>query len=692
MNADSDSAKTDVQPVESRGPLSSIENIQRDVSRIAQSLRRTTVPHRDVGPSSGQLRTDVAAAPPETGSASQQENSQPFAVYLTKWTQRLEQLVAGCTSYEDGLNQCADLLRTHFSFVGHYRAAGNRIGDVAQLDGLTVPVEGLDKGLQQSLAGCADQAVRGNQRTAAELSADSRILAVPVQGRPGSVLVGISGAESSEPGRAELLLDLVAGQLTRWVYRENVAASERGARHVAALVELIAHLDKCRDIRAGAGRLSRELQRYLHAERVVIGHCEDAESSCVLISDTAQTTINRLTEESQLIQAALEESIARQTPAVWPPQDAERRHALLAHRQVAEHLEQPAVVSCPLTVDDDKTIGAVLLTFAEIPSSPAEVGESAEANEDSDSVQRARQFLAGAAGPIAATLALLDRTAPGLWQYLHRGWRKVYSEQRRRTAGIVVASLLTVMLLPLHYQIDCDAELQPVSRRFVAAPFDGTLQECLVRPGDYVRKDTLLAVMDEREIEYELAGIQADVSRARTEQNAYRAEHEFSEAAIAAHEVERLQQRSELLRYRSDNLELRSPIDGIVVEGDHKDAEGVPLKTGDSLFEIAPLDAMTIEVFVPEEDIRWVRAGMTLQLQLDAMPASIVPAHVVRIHPGAELRDHENVFVVEAEIANSDGLYRPGMRGSVTIESDRHLLGWNLFHKPGARLMGWLGW
>jgi len=361
-------------------------------------------------------------------------------------------------------------------------------------------------------------------------------------------------------------------------------------------------------------------------------------------------------------------------------------------------------------VEDGPAVGAIVLLFdkqtplehhgsgASVDTITPSIDDDAEhagkvrAESLQEQTASAAQFLTASNGPVSATLALLDRTAPGLSQYLHRAWRKIYTTRRRRTVGIVTGLVTAVMLLPLHYEVDCDAELQPVSRRFVAAPFEGTLRECRVRPGEYVQKDTLLAVMDEREIEYELAGLVADISRARTEQNTHRSGHEYSDAKIAAHEVERLRQRSELLEYRSENLELRSPIDGIVVSGDLKDSEGVPLKTGDSLFEIAPLDKMTIEIAIPEEDMRQVSVGMPVQLTLDAMPSEQLHSRIIRIHPAAELRDHENVFIAEAEILNEDETYRPGMRGSATIQSHRHPLGWNLFHKPVARLTGWLGW
>jgi len=273
-----------------------------------------------------------------------------------------------------------------------------------------------------------------------------------------------------------------------------------------------------------------------------------------------------------------------------------------------------------------------------------------------------------------------------------RSCRSAFSVHRLRTVACVAGVIASILMLPLRYTIDCDAELQPVARRFVAVPFDGTLRKCLVRPGDVVTQDMLLAQMDEREIRWEIAGIQADLSRARNERDTHLADHKVGDAEIARHETARLRNRSELLSYRSDNLELRSPIDGIVISGDHRNEEGIPLSTGDTLFEIAPMDRMIIEVAIPEEDIRWARPGMSVSLQLDAAPATLFDAEIIRIHPRAELKDSENVFIAEAEIDNFDGLLRPGMRGGARIRADRNLLGWNLFHKPVAYLVGWLGW
>ena len=101
---------------------------------------------------------------------------------------------------------------------------------------------------------------------------------------------------------------------------------------------------------------------------------------------------------------------------------------------------------------------------------------------------------------------------------------------------------------------------------------------------------------------------------------------------------------------------------------------------------------MVVEIAIPEDDVRHVRAGMTVRLTLDALPSEKVEATIAKVHPRAELRDHDNVFIAEAQISNSERKLRPGMRGSSDVSTGTRTLGWNLFHKPVAAALGWLGW
>jgi multidrug resistance efflux pump len=257
-------------------------------------------------------------------------------------------------------------------------------------------------------------------------------------------------------------------------------------------------------------------------------------------------------------------------------------------------------------------------------------------------------------------------------------------------AGIVL--LIAVLCCPWPYRVKCDCELQPVVRRYVAAPFDATLERSYVEPGDLVSQDQLLARIDGREIRWELAGMAAEQTKASKQRDGHRAAHEFGSAEVARYEMERLALKTELLEYRGDNLDIRSPIDGIVITGDLKKAEGVPLTVGQTLFEIAPLDRMIVEIAVPEEEIRHVRTGQAVEIVLEAFPRERLQGTLARIHPRSELKETEHVFVAEFDLSNPDARLRPGMHGKARISTPSHPLAWNLFHKPWEKMLYWMGW
>ena len=182
------------------------------------------------------------------------------------------------------------------------------------------------------------------------------------------------------------------------------------------------------------------------------------------------------------------------------------------------------------------------------------------------------------------------------------------------------------------------------------------------------------------------------LARAEKERDAAMAGHKTSSAQLAELEMRRMQLQMQLLEHRLENLAIRSPIDGIVVAGDLEKAEGAPLTIGQSLFEIAPLERMVCEVSIPEKEIAYVQAGMPAAVHLDACPDRTMEGRLQVIHPQAELRNEESVFVADMELENPQELLRPGMNGSAKVTSGRRSLGWILFHEPWSRVRRALAW
>ncbi|MFY9254157.1 MAG: efflux RND transporter periplasmic adaptor subunit [Fuerstiella sp.] len=582
-------------------------------------------------------------------------------------------------------------------YVGWFQPAGDRIGESAKLRQLNHSATETPQALSHSLQTLANVASL-KQILAVQMLPDNSACAVatPVAGADGQCLVVTFAVPNGAPNAAAVqfqkttALELAASRLSEWLAgRKSIQASD-DSRHVAALVELTSLVLSSESRKAAGQCLVDQLKQHLQASQVLFGACRHQSLKCQLAAVSGTPEVDRFSEATKIAEAVMQESIARSAASIWPAVEDSNRHALLSHKHFAEENKVTSVVACPLRNEAGDVVGCVIASFGtQVSTQPLSADDVTSARRLAEDGLR---FLHAGTRSIGTAVHVVHRTTTGKISNWTSRLRKAASGQKALTAGIIAGIITAAMLIPVDYRVTCDSELQPVSPRYVAAPFDAPLDECLVHPGDVVEAGQILARLDGRELHWEQAGIKADLGKATKEHNAYLSEQEFGDAAIARHEIDRLRNRSAMLSNRDNELDIRSPISGIVVSGDLKDTEGVPLETGQSLFEIAPLDRLVIEVAIPEEDIRHVQEGMNLSVQLDAMPSQIVAATVLRIHPKAELRDHENVFIAEAELDNSEQLLRPGMKGAAKISTGHRALGWNLFHKPVAHVTGWLGW
>ena len=571
------------------------------------------------------------------------------------------------------------------AMLAWYSPAGHQIGQSERIDGLLCPVEGISPVLREHFRTAAVECTLRKEICDFAVTPALRLFAMPVPSCAGhSLLLVAESSTKSELGCRGVMksLLLLSSFIGEWATQKVNLRNSENARTVAALIELVAHVQSAGDANSACQRLVDSLKTYLKVDRVVVGLCRRGSSDVRVSAISGGEIVDPFASETRLLECALQESLIRGACGVWPVIDTENRHALLSHQQLVESGVGNTVISVPLQTETGDPAGSLLVVFQD---------DMSESDRKSH-VREVERFLRAGAGALAGCLSLLQKLADSRVLQVIQNLRSAFTTSRLHLAAWILAAVSLVLMVPVTYCISCAVELQPVQRSYIAAPFDGTLEKCLVEPGDIVVKDQLLAQMDGREIRWELAEVQANLNKATKERNTQLSKKEFGDAAISGHEMQRLEQRAALLAHRNVSLEIRSSADGVVVSGDHREAEGVPLEMGKTLFEIAPLSGMVVEICIPEEDIRHVTVGMKVDIQLEAIPEDKVEATIRSIHPRAELRDSKNVFVAEADIPNPMGLLRPGMRGEAEVQTHRHSLGWNLFHKPAAWLLGWLGW
>lgn len=448
---------------------------------------------------------------------------------------------------------------------------------------------------------------------------------------------------------------------------DDSIASE-SSRSLAAIHELVSLVSSAPDLDRACQLLADELASYLGA-RVTVGICRTANARCVIRATSDLHDLDPSLPMAQLATHALEEAIAREAPSSWPNSDKRDQHSLRALKQYFESARRTepieAVMAVPLKDESGLPRGACLLSFTPC---------------DANALENSRRFLHGATPMLASAIGLLQRAEGNYVDQAVRQLRQFRECNKSRCVLGLAVALTILLLIPVPYRVKCDCELQPVVRRFVAAPFGAQLEKNFAEPGDIVTAGDVLARIDGREIRWELSATEAELHRAVNERDGRLAAKKSGETKIAALEVERLQVSLEQLQHRISQLEIRAPISGIVVTGDHSKSEGVPLQAGQVLYEIAPLDDMIVEVYVPERELRFIEEGMLTKVVLDAFPDVRTSSPIKRIHPRAELIDHENVFVVELELRNASKRLRPGMQGTAKIATSKRPLGWILFH------------
>lgn len=489
-------------------------------------------------------------------------------------------------------------------------------------------------------------------------------------------IIAIAVADAPQNLDAELLIpQVVCSYIALWQICQINGTLDGELNATSAVLELVGRLGDCKSQRQAAYTLANELRDYFQCAQVAVG-LRKSNGTCKVQAVSGMADFDQQSKIVNTFRAACDETVVRGDIVVWPPLKDGLKHGVVSHKQLTERLNAEAIVSCPLKAADGSINGVLVF-----------LGQSETLHQ-----RNALNVLNTLPEPVGSALQLVKQAEGGL---VRRTLNKVFSALTPRSGQLAVVGIFAVvaaMFVPVTYRIRTVCTAEPVVRRLSVAPHEGLLESTLAEPGDVVTKGQLLAQMDGREIRWELAGLEADSHRAGKEHDSQFVNQNVPEAQMARLEQERLQLKSKLLKFRESNLEIRSPIDGIVLSGSLDRRENFPVTVGQALYEIAPLDSLRIEIAVPDDEISHIQVGIKVSVTFDGVAGPGFDGKITRIHPRSEVRNAENVFVAEVIVDNPDGIVRPGMAGVARIYGARRALGWTLFHKPWEHVVSWVRW
>ncbi len=288
-----------------------------------------------------------------------------------------------------------------------------------------------------------------------------------------------------------------------------------------------------------------------------------------------------------------------------------------------------------------------------------------------------------------------DLIATVFWSRPARSWPNVLAKIGQRSKFVIAAAMLLLGLVaiwPVQYRVSCKAQVDTLKKRLIATPFEASLLETNVQPGDAVKAGDVLAVLDGRPLRLERESIEAEIQQASKEHNVALASGRIADAQQANLKRRQLSRQHELLTQRLKRLDVVSPIDGVVVSGDLERHIGSPLKLGQTLMEVAPMDYMLIEVEIPEHEIGYVQSDAETRIKIDAIGGRSLQMRLDELFPAAEVREDRNVFIGRIKVDNSELNLRPGMRGEATTYGPLRPWAWSWVRGAVERTLWWIGY
>ncbi|WP_316414390.1 efflux RND transporter periplasmic adaptor subunit [Mesoterricola silvestris] len=247
------------------------------------------------------------------------------------------------------------------------------------------------------------------------------------------------------------------------------------------------------------------------------------------------------------------------------------------------------------------------------------------------------------------------------------------AEARRRAleAGPLVNSLVMGEGATLGDPM-VQGEALPFLSTTLYARASGFVKEIRVDKGSVVRKGQLLAVIEGREMDQDLAALKADAENKT--RNAERATDLLKDKLISAKDAEQAQADARMAESRLSSLGIsrdyqavRAPFDGVVTQRFVDPGAMVQNASASTnvqpLVTVAQVDRLRVTFYLDQNLAKRVKTGDPVRILPDQNPAQAQPGRIARL--AGALDPRTRTLTAEVDLDNRQGLFLPG--GAVLV-------------------------
>ncbi len=194
------------------------------------------------------------------------------------------------------------------------------------------------------------------------------------------------------------------------------------------------------------------------------------------------------------------------------------------------------------------------------------------------------------------------------------------------------------------------------------AAIGGRISSVNAKPGQYVKKDDVIIEFPEDELSTQI--IQAKAAFENAEKTFRRMENllkagETSQANYDGAETQYLVAKRNY-EMQMQMLHIDAPYDGIITEIFVNEGDNVSSK--DPLFKISNLRKMRTRLWATDEEIKWIKKGMTAEIMMEGESISGTVTNI-----SLSYDPHRQAFYAEAEFPNENMKLRSGLTVEVRV-------------------------
>jgi putative peptide zinc metalloprotease protein len=309
--------------------------------------------------------------------------------------------------------------------------------------------------------------------------------------------------------------------------------------------------------------------------------------------------------------------------------------------------------------------------------------------------------------PELGTAALIFRSRIRL---LVNFMKFVYLDKRDRVrawfnparSAVLTGVVLLFMALPIWHETTTGRfTLEPARRAVVRATVPGTIRDVYIHEGEAVSEGTPLFRVSNLPLNSQLSHSRAEYALATSRVSA--AGLNYKNLGLALQERERSLAQTGVLQAEASNLDVASPLSGVVLTPSVEDKLGSYVIGGGELAEIGDLRYMRARLYLSEYEFYKIRVGAPVRVQVDGVwrtwktsALSIAPISSENdpsLQSGNKYQglNPPKFYVLDTLLDNSDNDLKPGMTGRAIVYGRRRSLG-GLFWEAGANFLGRKMW